>query len=212
MPQPECAGKQARVTQNTRLADLNLPAAHRVDDRRTEVIANRLAFWNGSQLAVDTTLVSPLTSTGGTTSPSGELCRSCTPRCQKIQRKGLPRTPTIKSLPACRFGYGSRRTMEPRSNPVLVPPGTQQSTRCSTCSPPIFHYRFARQMDSHTHPCGHARICVVFPFPAHGQLPRGRPRMLQNQQKLSRPHVWRVLLARKASASFQKKKLSSKWL
>ena len=34
------------------------------DDRRIEVIANGLPLWNGSQLAVDTTLLSPLTASG----------------------------------------------------------------------------------------------------------------------------------------------------
>ena len=35
---------------------------HRVDNRRIEVIANGLPLWGGSQLAIDTTIVSPLTS------------------------------------------------------------------------------------------------------------------------------------------------------
>ena len=45
---------------NVRLRDLNVDVA-RQDERRIEVIANGLALWRGSQLAVDTTLVSPLT-------------------------------------------------------------------------------------------------------------------------------------------------------
>ena len=53
----------ARVTSNTRLADLNL-AVDRLDDRRLEVVANGLPPWGGAQLAVDTTLVSPLDSAG----------------------------------------------------------------------------------------------------------------------------------------------------
>ena len=36
----------------------------RVDDRRLEVVANGLPLWNGQQLAVDTTLVSPLSGEG----------------------------------------------------------------------------------------------------------------------------------------------------
>ena len=34
------------------------------DDRRIEVIANGLTFWGGTQLAIDRTLVSPMTETG----------------------------------------------------------------------------------------------------------------------------------------------------
>ena len=42
------------------MRDLNAPV-DRLDDRRIEVIANGLLLWNGAQLAVDTTIVSPLT-------------------------------------------------------------------------------------------------------------------------------------------------------
>ena len=49
---------------HTRVADLNLPAVQQVDDRRIEVIANGLSVHTGSQLANDTTLVAPLTSSG----------------------------------------------------------------------------------------------------------------------------------------------------
>ena len=56
-----CREAGARVTMHTRLANLNIPAVQRVDDRTLEVIANGLPLWHGSQLAIDTTLVSPLT-------------------------------------------------------------------------------------------------------------------------------------------------------
>ena len=52
------------MTTNTRVADLNIPSVHLLDDRRMEVIANGLPLWGGCQLAVDTTLVSPLTREG----------------------------------------------------------------------------------------------------------------------------------------------------
>ena len=35
-----------------------------VDDRRIEVVANGLPLWHGAQLAVDATLVSPVTRAG----------------------------------------------------------------------------------------------------------------------------------------------------
>ena len=62
-----CREAGARVTCNTRLADMNLQV-DRVDDRRLEIVANGLPLWGGQQLAVDTTLVSPL-------SGSGQPCR-----------------------------------------------------------------------------------------------------------------------------------------
>ena len=57
-----CREAGARVTTNTGLSDLNLDHINRHDDRRIEFIANGLRLWGGAQLAVDTTLVSPLTS------------------------------------------------------------------------------------------------------------------------------------------------------
>ena len=46
-----CREGGARVTTNTRLADLNIQNLTRVDDLRIEVIANGLPMWGGSQLA-----------------------------------------------------------------------------------------------------------------------------------------------------------------
>ena len=55
--------REAGATVNTHmlLRDLNVQA-DRHDDRRLEVVANGLPLWGGVQLAVDTTLVSALTS------------------------------------------------------------------------------------------------------------------------------------------------------
>ena len=58
-----CREAGARVTCNALVRDLNVAVA-RFDDRRIEVIANGLPLWNGAQLAVDTTIVSPLTANG----------------------------------------------------------------------------------------------------------------------------------------------------
>jgi len=46
------------------VADFNLAQVTRQDDRCIEVIANGLNLWGGAQLAIDTTLVSPLTGDG----------------------------------------------------------------------------------------------------------------------------------------------------
>ena len=55
-----CREAGASVSTNILLRDLNTNTT-RTDERRIEVIANGLPLWNGSQLAIDTTLVSPLT-------------------------------------------------------------------------------------------------------------------------------------------------------
>ena len=62
--QPGSAEEAGASTTNTRVADLNLAQVTRQDDRRIEVIANGLNLWGGAQLAIDTTLVSPLTRDG----------------------------------------------------------------------------------------------------------------------------------------------------
>ena len=58
-----CREAGAAVATHVLVRDLNLQA-HRHDERRIEVIANGLPLWGGSQLAVDTTPVSPLTFAG----------------------------------------------------------------------------------------------------------------------------------------------------
>ena len=51
----------ATLWQHVLVRDLNVVPA-RCDERHIEVIANGLPLWNGAQVAVDTTLVTPLTS------------------------------------------------------------------------------------------------------------------------------------------------------
>ena len=58
-----CREAGTAVATNVLVRDLNLQTA-RQNERRIEVITNGLPVWGGSQLAVDTTLVSPLTSAG----------------------------------------------------------------------------------------------------------------------------------------------------
>ena len=70
-----CREAGASVCTNVLLRDLNTHSS-RTDERRIEVIANGLPLWNGSQLAIDTTLVSPLTSQaepGVTSKPQQEV-------------------------------------------------------------------------------------------------------------------------------------------
>ena len=58
-----CREAGARVARHVKFADMNLdvPVA---DERRIEVVANGLPLWHGSQLALDATIVSPLTRRG----------------------------------------------------------------------------------------------------------------------------------------------------
>ena len=58
-----CREAGARVARHVRLADMNLDVPVS-DERRIEVVANGLPLWHGSQLALDATIVCPLTRRG----------------------------------------------------------------------------------------------------------------------------------------------------
>ena len=59
-----CREAGARVATNVFVHDLDLGEFNGLDGRRLEVIADGLPLWRGAQLAIDTTLVSPLHSDG----------------------------------------------------------------------------------------------------------------------------------------------------
>ena len=82
-----CREAGATVALNVRVRDLNLDAA-RQDERRIEVIANGLPIWGGTQVAVDTTLVSPLTAAGAPRREGG----SAVGAALRIARKAKLRT------------------------------------------------------------------------------------------------------------------------
>ena len=48
------------MSTNIPVREMDLATHHNVDGRRVEVVADGLALWHGAQLAIDTTLVSPL--------------------------------------------------------------------------------------------------------------------------------------------------------
>ena len=85
-----CREGGTRVTTNTRLADLNIHTLSRVDDRRIEVIANGLPMWGGSQLAVDTTLASPLTRSGEPRSRGGTLAGAALQDARRTKERTYP--------------------------------------------------------------------------------------------------------------------------
>ena len=85
-----CREAGARVTTNTRLSDLNLDHINRHDDRRIEVIANGLPLWGGAQLAVDTTLVSPLTSSSQPRRRAGQYAGAALQDARKSKERTYP--------------------------------------------------------------------------------------------------------------------------
>ena len=63
-PARVCREAGARVQENVLLRDLNLPGVSVADGRRLEVVANGFPLFHGGQLAVEASLVSPLTRDG----------------------------------------------------------------------------------------------------------------------------------------------------
>ena len=66
-----CREAGARVTTNVFIRDLGLAEFRRLDGRRIEVIADGLTLFQGAQLAIDTTMVSPLRRDGTTRRGAG---------------------------------------------------------------------------------------------------------------------------------------------
>ena len=85
-----CREAGARATTNTRVNDLNISHPHQHDDRRMEVIANGLPLWNGAQLAVDTTLVSPLTREGQPRRRAGRFAGAALQDARKSKERTYP--------------------------------------------------------------------------------------------------------------------------
>ena len=85
-----CREAGARVTTNTALTHLNLPNLTRYDNRRIEVIANGIPIHQGAQLAVDTTLVSPLTSSGVPRRHRGQYHGAALTEVRKRKERAYP--------------------------------------------------------------------------------------------------------------------------
>ena len=62
--QPGFAARQERVRMNVFVRDMDLAYHENLDGRRLEVVADGLPLHGGAQLAIDTTMVSPLHSNG----------------------------------------------------------------------------------------------------------------------------------------------------
>ena len=89
-----CREAGARVTVNSCLADMNL-LVDRLDDRRLEVL------WNGAQVAVDTTLVSSLSSSGEPRRHAGRVDGAAL-RGPPPEGAHLPGAAALPAVPPCR--------------------------------------------------------------------------------------------------------------
>ncbi|OLP85284.1 Ankyrin-1 [Symbiodinium microadriaticum] len=125
-----CRAAGARVARNVRLADMNLdvPVA---DARRIEVVANGLPLWHGSQLAVDATIVSPLTRQGQAHPRADVQPGSAVDAAARRKRNDtypeLESPRTALSLPPCCL---------PPLTLVFDCPGTFSASRFHSVAPP----------------------------------------------------------------------------
>ena len=84
-----CREAGATVALNVLVRDLNLDPV-RQDDRRIEVIANGLPLWGGAQVAVDTTLVSPLTAAGAPRRVRGQTAGAALQAARRAKERSYP--------------------------------------------------------------------------------------------------------------------------
>ena len=136
-----CRKSGARVARNVRLADMNIDVP--VSDARCiEVVANGLPLWHGTQLAIDATIVSPVTRAGepqpGAATRPGAAVQAAarrkrrqtypelaSPRVSSLSGSRLAGASVLKPPPSCATSHGtalpaSRR----RSGPLPVPAGS----------------------------------------------------------------------------------------
>ena len=84
-----CREAGATVALNVLVRDLNVNPV-RQDDRRIQVIANGLPLWGGAQLAVDTTLVSPLTAAGAPRRAGGRTTGAALLAARRAKERTYP--------------------------------------------------------------------------------------------------------------------------
>ena len=133
-----CREAGARVARTVRVADMNIDVPVS-DARRIEVVCNGVPLWHGAQLAVDATLVSPLTRDGSPqpaadAQPGVSLARAA-------QRKRRHTYPELLRARRCRLVVGletggrwSELNRDIPSTPRTSPRSQRPSRRAPRCS------------------------------------------------------------------------------
>ena len=130
-----CREAGATVSTNVLVRDLNTHTTQH-DDRRIEVIANGLPLWNGCQIAVDTTLVSPSTAAGQPRRHQGSTAAAPL----RIARRAKTRTyPELTGAGRARLvvlGIETGGTLERRSSDLHPASGKMANHKASSSTPP----------------------------------------------------------------------------
>ena len=162
-----CREAGARVTMHTRLANLNIPAVQRIDDRTIEVIANGLPLWHGSQLAIDTTLVPPLTAAGEPRRRGGRYAAAALHTARQNKQRTYPELLASARcwLVVMGMEVGGRWSQESAEFLRLL----AQQSPISSCPITTSHSHLAHQpLVSHPRPRRHARLRGFFALVAGG--------------------------------------------
>ena len=131
-----CREAGATVSTNVLVRDLNTHTTQH-DDRRIEVIANGLPLWNGCQIAVDTTLVSPSTAAGQPRRHQGSTAAAPL----RIARRAKTRTyPELTGAGRARLvvlGIETGGTLERRSSDLHPASGKMANHKASSTPPSL---------------------------------------------------------------------------
>jgi len=135
---PVCREVGARVTTITLISQLNIPSLQRVDNRRTEVIANGFPLFQGAraQLAVDTTLVPPFTAAGQLRRHQGNYAGAALAETRRAkERTHLSGACPIWTVPLGRPGGRNRRPFQHGNHNLPSFGGRSPISRCTTSAP-----------------------------------------------------------------------------
>ena len=162
-------GFNATATSNPRhqvaqqwIIDLNIDHVDTQDDRRIEVIANGLPLWGGAQLAVDTTLVSPLTRAGHPRMRGGQYRGTALRDARRNKERTYPELLRDRRCRLVVFGIevGGRWSEEAATFLRLL-----AHTKARQASPPapLPHQRPDPPLERHAHARGHACLRSIPP-------------------------------------------------
>ena len=155
-----CREAGARVTTNTRLVDLNLEHIDRQDDKKNRGNSKRVTtVGGGNQLAVDTTLVSPLTREGVPRQRGGTFAGTALRDARRRKEHRTAPLPTLQTggfrcFRAGQWEAGGVRRQLPASNcwHSKPSPGTP---------PTLYHNSINSQVVSALDTCCPASLCGI---------------------------------------------------
>ena len=116
-----CREAGGRVTTNVLVQDMDLLPLRQVDNRRLEVVVDGLPLFRGAQLAIDTTMVSPVRSDGTARRQCAATSGGSFGPSQEAEKAHLPRTGSAsRSRPVGGLGLRGGRTLVEETRQFLT--------------------------------------------------------------------------------------------